>query len=495
MSVRTRVAPSPTGVPHVGTAYIALFNLCLARKHGGQFVLRMEDTDQARCDDYYERAIVSGLRWLGLDWDIGPDIPDGDCSYRQSERNSIYQTHVQQLLEGGHAFYCFATPQELEQMRAEQVARGETPHYDGRDLLLSASEVEQRIKAGTPHVVRMKVPESGECVFSDELRGAITIPWQQVDMQVLLKTDGSPTYHLANVVDDHLMGITHVIRGEEWINSTPKHVLLYEYFGWKPPVWCHLPLLRNPDGSKLSKRRHPTGVPYYRRAGYLPEALCNYLGRMGWSMPDGAERFSLAEMIEDFDLKRVSLGAPVFDVDKLNWLNGEWIRSLSVSQFAQRVRDWRSDTTQFEEFLRLAQTRVETMGELMPLGGFLLQGELGLKSADFSGLKLSEAQIRTVLQLCVWCCEDLRTRWEKERIFSAFQSLAQAFELRMKDFMAPVFVAISGSTHSISVNEAMVLLGADMSIHRLQNALAVLGSLSKKELSTVQKRYAQIARS
>jgi len=325
-AIRTRIAPSPTGDPHLGTAYIALFNLAFARQHGGEFILRIEDTDQERSTPESEQAILDSLRWLGIEWSEGPDVGGPHGPYRQSERGTIYADYAQQLVTNGHAFYCFATTEELNELRLHQTENKLPIGYDGRGLDLSPTQVQQKLDDGMPYVVRMKVPRQGMCVFQDMLRGSIEIEWSQVDMQVLLKADGMPTYHLANVVDDHLMGITHVLRGEEWINSAPKHQLLYQYFGWDMPQLCHLPLLRNPDKSKLSKRKNPTSIMYYQRMGYLPEALLNYLGRMGWSMPDEREKFSLDEMIADFDVNRVSLGGPIFDQEKLSWLNGLWLR-------------------------------------------------------------------------------------------------------------------------------------------------------------------------
>ena len=324
--VRTRIAPSPTGDPHVGTAYIALFNMAFAKKMGGEFILRIEDTDQTRSTPESEKMILDALRWLGLEWSEGPDVGGPHGPYRQSERGHIYKDYALELVEKGHAFYAFETPEELDQMRAEQKEQGLPQKYDGRALKLTQEEVQAKLEAGVPYVIRMKVPEEGTCVVQDMLRGTIEIDWAQIDQQVLLKADGLPTYHLANVVDDHLMKITHVIRGEEWINSAPKHILLYQYFGWEMPTLCHMPLLRNPDKSKLSKRKNPTSILYYQRMGFLPEAVINYLGRMGWSMPDEREKFALSEMIEHFDIQRVSLGGPVFDVEKLKWLNGVWIR-------------------------------------------------------------------------------------------------------------------------------------------------------------------------
>ncbi len=342
MTVRTRVAPSPTGDPHVGTAYVALFNLCFARAHGGQFVLRIEDTDRARSSAASEQAILESLRWLGLEWDEGPDVGGEYGPYRQSERMDIYAQYAQQLLDTGKAFICYRRPEELETLREQRRAAGTSTALKYSDLVLGEDEVARRREADEPYVIRMMVPEeAGVCRIQDLLRGEIELDWGMVDAQILLKSDGMPTYHLANVVDDHLMGITHVLRGEEWINSAPKHQLLYAYFGWEMPVLCHLPLLRNPDKSKLSKRKNPTSILYYQRMGFLPEALCNYLGRMGWSMPDESEKFSLAQMQDAFDIQRVSLGGPIFDVEKLRWLNGMWIREdLSEEQLAQRLVEW-----------------------------------------------------------------------------------------------------------------------------------------------------------
>ena len=277
MTVRTRIAPSPTGDPHIGTAYMALFNYAFARRHGGQFLLRIEDTDQTRSTAESERAIFEALGWLGLRWDEGPDVGGPHGPYRQSERTVIYREHAVRLVEAGHAYPCFCSAERLAGLREKQMAAGETPGYDGHCVAIDPDEARRRIAAGETHVIRMRVPSEGECVFTDRLRGEIRIPWTQVDHQILLKSDGFPTYHLANVVDDHLMGITHVIRGEEWINSAPKHLLLYEYFGWQAPELCHLPLLRNPDKSKLSKRRNPTSINSYRQAGYLPRR-CDTLG-------------------------------------------------------------------------------------------------------------------------------------------------------------------------------------------------------------------------
>ena len=310
MTVRTRIAPSPTGAPHVGTAYMALFNLVFARKHGGQMVLRIEDTDQSRSSKESEDAILSSLKWLGLDWDEGPDRGGNFGPYRQSERLDLYKEAIQKLVDAGYAYPCFCSAERLNELRKKQIENKETPRYDGHCLNLSKEEIERKIQSGEKYVYRLKIPDDGVCLFYDELRGEVKFEWKQIDHQIIQKSDGFPTYHLASIVDDYHMGITHVIRGEEWINSTPKHILLYEGLGWKAPVFAHLPLLRNPDKSKLSKRKNPTSIDYYKDAGFIPEALVNYLGMMGYTLPDQREIFSLSEMSETFEIKRMSLGGP-----------------------------------------------------------------------------------------------------------------------------------------------------------------------------------------
>lgn len=491
MTVRTRIAPSPTGDPHVGTAYIALFNLCFARQHGGQFILRIEDTDQARSTESSEQMILDSLKWLGLEWDEGPDVGGPVGPYRQSERSDIYRQYAEQLIKQGHAFYCFATPEELDEMRKEQMARKETPRYDGRGLILSEEEVQRRLVSGESHVIRMKVPEEGTCVIEDMLRGQIEIEWSQVDMQILLKADGMPTYHLANVVDDHLMGITHVIRGEEWINSAPKHQLLYQYFDWDMPQLCHMPLLRNPDKSKLSKRKNPTSINYYERMGFMPEALLNYLGRMGWSMPDEREQFSLQEMIEHFDIKRVSLGGPIFDQEKLSWLNGQWLQNLSSDQFATRMQQWAVNGQYLKPIIPLIQSRVRTFSDVLPLSGFFLSGMLAVSEADFNHKKLELESCRKILQFSTWTVEQLQ-EWSKDTLYQSLSQLAANMDIKFKEFLFPIFVAITGSGSSVSVLDAMALLGPDLSRARLRYGAELLGGMSKKEAKRWEKEFRQL---
>jgi glutamyl-tRNA synthetase len=488
MTVRTRVAPSPTGDPHVGTAYVALMNQVFARSNRGQFVLRIEDTDVARSSAASERMIMHALRWLGLDWDEGPDVGGPHGPYRQSERKDIYLTHAQQLLDAGHAFHCFCTPERLDALRAQQTARGVNPGYDGHCLNLDPDTVARRIAAGEPHVVRMRVPDQGICRFTDQLRGAIEIPYSQIDMQVLIKADRFPTYHMAVVVDDHLMRISHILRGEDWISSVPKHILLYQYFGWQPPVFCHLPLLRNPDRSKLSKRRNPTSINYYRRAGYLPETLINYLGRMGYSMPDDREMFGRDEMIESFDLGRVSLGGPVFDLDKLNWLNGQYIRRLTPDEFLYRVRDWAFRDDQLERLVPLVQERTERLIDLIPLAGYLVGERRPVAPIDFEHKQLSVDDVRRILQFVLWWFDEVRD-WERDVLHTGIQALAAAMGFKIRDFLFPLFVAISGQSVSLPLFDSMVILGADLTRMRLRDALNVLAAPSKKQAKQWEREF------
>lgn len=493
MTVRTRIAPSPTGDPHVGTAYVALFNMAFAHSQGGEFLLRIEDTDQARSTPESEKAILDALHWLGLEWNEGPDNGGPKGPYRQSERSEIYQKYAQQLLDSGHAFRCFCSPEVLDEMRSAQIANKEPVGYDGRHMHLSDNEVASRMAKGESYVIRMKVPREGTCNFNDMLRGEISIDWAQIDYQVLLKADGMPTYHLANVIDDHLMEISHVIRGEEWINSAPKHILLYQYFGWEMPVFCHLPLLRNVDKSKLSKRKNPTSILFYQRMGYLPEALLNYLGRMGWSMPDEREKFSLAEMLEVFDIERVSLGGPVFDVEKLSWLNGMWIReALTDEQLADRLQDWALNRDALMAFLPFAKQRMETLSDIAPLGNYLVSGMLPITAEQLKSAGIDEEPLLEVLQYSLWRLEAIQ-HWQRDTIFEALKSVSEGMNIKLKPFLAPLFIAIAGSSASISVMDSMNLLGADMSRARLRHAIDVLGGVGKKKLKKMEKAYQQLS--
>ncbi|OJU81291.1 MAG: glutamate--tRNA ligase, partial [Chlamydia sp. 32-24] len=371
MSVRVRIAPSPTGDPHVGTAYMALFNLIFARHHKGTFVLRIEDTDRSRSRPEYEQNIYKALQWCNIQWDEGPDIGGPYGPYRQSERFEIYKEYAQILLDKGKAYKCFCTQEDLEEMRELAAKQGKRQGYDRRCRNLSADEIAEREKAGLPFVVRLKMPLSGECVYEDAIKGRITAPWADIDDQVLLKSDGFPTYHLANVVDDYTMKITHVIRGDEWMSSTPKHVYLYEAFGWTAPTFMHMPLLLGKDGKKLSKRKNPTSIFFYRDSGYLPEAFLNFLTLMGYSMTGDREIYSLEDVIREFDHKRIGVSGAVFDVQKLDWINQQYlIKNIPENDLWSRLRQWNFSDEYMSKLMPLCHSRIKTFGEFMELCDF-----------------------------------------------------------------------------------------------------------------------------
>ena len=478
--VRTRVAPSPTGDPHVGTAYVALLNYAFARKHGGRFILRIEDTDQARSTRESEDTILAALRWTRLTWDEGPDVGGPHAPYRQSERSAIYRRYAEELLAGGHAFRCFCTPERLEAMRASQRAAGVPQHYDGHCLSIPPEASGERAAAGEPYVVRMKVPSHGTCVVDDLARGPIPFEYATVDMQVLLKSDGLPTYHLANVVDDHLMEITHVIRGEEWLPSAPKHLLLYGYFGWEPPVLMHVPLLRNPDKSKLSKRKNPTGILFYQRMGYLPEALLNFLGLLVVAAPEGEEMFGVGDLIEKLDLAKISLAGPVFDTAKLDWLNGRYVRALSVEELMARTAEWGFDRRRLTAIAEMAHSRIERLSDIGLLAAFLFAGRLSLTKEQFAGTKLDEPDVRKALALAMWRLDAERT-FDKHVVERVLKGVAETLGKKFRDLARVYYVAMTGSPTSLPLFDSMELLGRDLVRERFRGALELFGGVSAKE--------------
>ncbi|MFC4290941.1 glutamate--tRNA ligase [Sphingorhabdus arenilitoris] len=483
--VRTRVAPSPTGDPHVGTAYIALINYCFAKKHGGEFLLRIEDTDQARSTPQSEKMILDSLKWLGLSWDEGPDVGGPHGPYRQSERSDIYREHCDRLLAGGHAFKCYCTSEKLTAMRRQQMAAKQPPRYDGTCLTLSDADRAELDLANVPYVVRMKIPEEGICKVQDTLRGEIEFEYRVVDMQVLMKSDGLPTYHLANVVDDHLMGITHVMRGEEWISSAPKHLLLYQYFGWEPPVLTHLPLLRNADKSKLSKRKNPTSILFYQRAGYLPEAMQNFLGLFIRSASEEDEMSSLQKLIDEFDVKNITLGGPVFDTSKLEWLNGRYLReSMDSAQFLDAVKAWALNDAYLLPIAEMAQARITKLSDLGALTSMFFMNRIDGQSAARlrDGVKLDELQQRQAYHLTLTQFDAL-IDWNRDGVEASLRRTAELLDAKLKDVIRPMYLAITGAAQGVPLFDAITHLGRDVIRERLRHALELMGSPSKKEVA------------
>ncbi len=494
MTIRTRIAPSPTGDPHVGTAYMALFNLAFARRFGGQFILRIEDTDQTRSRDQYELAIYQSLQWAGIEWDEGPDKGGPFGPYRQSERYEIYREYSQKLLDSGHAYKCFATAEELAQMRRVSQEKGLSFGYDRRYRDLPPEEVKQREQEGQPFTIRLKVPLSGQCIYDDAIKGRVSVPWADIDDQVLLKSDGFPTYHLANVVDDYLMKITHVIRGDEWMTSTPKHILLYESFGWKPPIFMHMPLLLGKDGKKLSKRKNPTSIFYYRDSGYLPEALLNFLSFMGYSHPEEKQIYSLQELIDTFDPKRIGVSGAFFDPLKLDWINQQYlINQIPEQQLWPRLKEWAFNDDFMERLIPLCRLRMKTFGQFMELSSFLFVNQIPLSQELLCPNQVKPGQVCYLLQALIWSLDE-QEDWGKNGMEKASHEIAEVFGTSHKKTIMPIlYIALTGKSSGPSLFDAVDLLGRHRTRARLLQAIEFLGGLSSKQSSLLTKAWRQKA--
>lgn len=465
--VRTRIAPSPTGIAHVGTLYIALFNYAFAKQNGGDFIVRIEDTDRSRFVEGAEDVVLDALEWAGIVPDESVRSGGPFAPYRQSERLDLYRSLTQQLIDAGQAYYCFATPDELRQMREEQQRLGLPPKYDGRYRDYPLEKAKERVAAGEPYVIRMRVPE-GESRWHDLIRGEVVIDHVQIDDQVILKSDGFPTYHLAVVVDDHLMEISHVLRGEEWISSTPKHLILYQMFGWDTPQFGHMPLLRNPDHSKLSKRKNDVSIVSYQERGYLPEALLNFLMLLGWSHPEGKEILSLPEFVNDFTLDRMQKTGPVFDVDKLNWMNGKYIRErLTAPELEQRLQAFLPadfPRQQFSALLPLVRERLITLKDLEPLTSFFYRDIM----VDRTVLEKKATPELIMNQLALTLSELKAIEiWNTANVERSLRSLQERYDWKKSQYFMMIRVAVTGETATPPLFETIEALGKDRTLTRL----------------------------
>lgn len=467
--VRVRIAPSPTGDPHIGTAYIALFNYVFAKKHGGKFIIRIEDTDQTRYRAESEAMILDAVRWFGIEWDEGPDKGGDFGPYKQSERLPLYQKWTQELVKSGHAYYCFCTVERLAELRKKQTESKLPPGYDRHCRNLNPTEAQERATRGEKHVVRFKVPTSGATAFEDGIRGKVEFENSKLDDLVILKADGFPTYHLASVVDDHFMKISHVIRGEEWVSSTPKHVLLYQAFGWDAPHFTHLNLLRNPDKSKISKRKHPTSILYYKRKGILPEVLRNFLALMGWNPGGDQEIFSTEEMIEKFTWDRFSLGGPVFDLQKLLWMNGQYLKKKTDQEWAQMIRKEVFSEEYLLQMIPLVKERVNAFEEFIDNTSFFFSGDLNYENAPIppKGVVSKDAS--------EWLLELLEKfealdQWKTESIKAACEAYVAEKGIKTKDLFMTLRIVVSGSMISPPLFETIQVLGKEMSRRRMRLA-------------------------
>ncbi len=502
MTVRVRFAPSPTGFLHVGGLRTALFNWLFARKHNGVFILRLEDTDQRRYTTGGVRAIMEGLLWLGLYWDEGPDkaslqrmqsnedwdgAPDvgGPCGpYIQSQRLSIYQQAVAELLASGKAYRCDCTPDRLEQVRKEQMARKEQTRYDRRCRFKQPGEVDPN----RPHVVRLAVPLEGSATVHDLIRGDIEVDYSQLDDFVILKSDGFPTYHLAAMVDDHEMQITHVLRGDEWLPSLPRHYLIYQAFGWQPPIFAHLPVILNPSGKgKMSKRKASSAdsvfVSEFRDEGYLPEALRNFLALVGWAPGSGNEQeiFPLDELIQTFSLDHVNPAPAAFSYDKLDWMNGMYIRTLPRDELARRIYPFLIKAgveVDVERLLKITpdiQERLVTLKDAVEATDFLFVENIAPDPKQLVGKGLTKEQTRAILQQAEQIISAFEP-FEAEPLEQAFRAAAENSGAKPGPFFTPLRVAVTGKTVSPPLFGSIVALGRDKTIARLQNAQKLLMS-------------------
>ena len=488
--MRVRFAPSPTGLLHIGGLRTALYNYLLARRAGGTFVLRVEDTDRSRFVEEAEEDILSSLRWAGLDVDEGPERGGPHAPYYQSERAEAYQDAVHRLLESGDAYYAFDTPESLEAMRERlQTPENPAPKYGGatrlemeNSLTLTSDEVQQRLDAGAPYVVRLKVPDGEAVQFTDLIRGDVRFDTSEVDDQVLMKSDGLPTYHLANVVDDHAMEITHVIRGEEWLSSVPKHRLLYRAFGWDPPQMAHLPLILSPTGGKLSKRNAekqgvPVSVRQYREAGYEPEALVNYLALLGWHPEDEQELFTLDGLVEQFSLDRVNKSGAKFDLAKLEWINGQKLRAMPAEAIAKRARSAVEANVGDVDHAKLCEG-VELLRERLTFAHDLADATYLFTDPehyDENGVKKRWKDDSA--HLVARYADELEAdaAFTESSTEEAMRGLAETEEVGFGRIVHPVRLATTGTNIGAGMFETLVTIGREATVRRLRRAADVLG--------------------
>ncbi|MBI2475121.1 glutamate--tRNA ligase [Candidatus Uhrbacteria bacterium] len=484
MNVKTRFPPSPTGYLHVGSLRTALYNYFFAKKYNGKFLLRIEDTDRERYVEGAVESLIGTLERMKIDYDEGPVVRNGKIvekgnngPYVQSARLEIYKKYANQLVDSGHAYYCFCSKERLTKLREQQQAIKQTTKYDRNCLKLSAEEIQTKLQSGESNVIRMKIPD-GKTMFHDEIRGDVTIDNQEIDDQVLLKADGFPTYHLAVVVDDYLMGVTHIIRGEEWISSVPKHVILYNWFGFPIPIFAHLPLILNPDKTKLSKRQGDVAVEDYLAKGFLEEALENFVSLLGFNPTADREIYTREELIEHFDLKKINKSGAVFDVNKLLWMNGQYIKKLSDEDFVSRVKPFLKGKVEddiLRRICKIEKSRINLLSDISAVvdsyqSNPVYEKELLVwKKSDSKDAKL---QLKNILEFISSI---------DEIVFNDPQLIEQAISRYIKDndlengnVLWPLRVSLSGAERSPSPFELLWVLQKQESLKRIEHAVKIL---------------------
>jgi glutamyl-tRNA synthetase len=480
-SVRVRFAPSPTGSLHVGGARSALFNYLFARHHRGTFILRIEDTDRNRYVEGAEQEIYDSLRWLGISWDEGPGAGGACGPYRQSERTAIYREHGDRLIASGHAYRCFCSPERIAALRAGQEKAGQPAGYDRKCRDLSRVEIERLLAGKAPFVVRLKIPFGRTVVFEDKIRGPVTCHSDVLDDIVLIKSDGYPTYHMANVVDDHLMGITHVMRGDEWIASTPRHVLLYEAFGWEPPHFAHLPIILAADGGKLSKRKGAASVMDYRRAGYLPEAMFKFLALLGWSPGKGdqREKMSAGDLIQAFSIEHVSPKAAVFDEKKLEWMNGTYlVERPPLSLVPEAAPQWKAkgwisadDDPRILPAIELLKVRSKRLTELVDSAGYFFTDPSGYE-AKAAAKHFTPDTVKPMQEL-IALMERLPA-FDAASLEKSYRDYAERSQCASGKLIHSTRLAVSGVSFGPGLFELMEALGRETVLRRMKTAISVI---------------------
>ncbi|MBU2645256.1 glutamate--tRNA ligase [bacterium] len=473
---RLRFAPSPTGFLHVGGLRTALFNYLYARHTGGRFILRIEDTDQSRKVEGAVENLMESLRWAGLDFDEGPGIEGEYAPYIQSQRLDHYRKYAQQLLDQKDAYPCFCTETDLQQMREEQLARKEDTRYDGRCRHLAADDVKAKLAAGTSHVIRMKIDHARPAyIVNDLIRGEVHFTPDQIDDQVLIKSDGFPTYHLANVVDDHLMKISHVIRGEEWLPSTPKHIQLYEYFGWEIPAFAHLPLLLNTDRSKLSKRQGDVATEDYRNKGYLPECLINFVALLGWNTQDDQEIYTMAELIANFSLERVGKSGAVFDTSKLNWMNQQYIKQKSAEELFDLLQPFLPEYTnlttpeKLQKIIQIVRDSLVTLPDIANRLDLFYHNNPVLQSETLINQVKSDPY-QQVYKSFVAQLEQIETL-NAENFGQVMKSVQKETGIKGKNLWIPMRIAITLAEEGPDLASVVDVFGKDRCLHMVKNVI------------------------
>lgn len=471
--VRTRFAPSPTGYLHVGGLRTALYAYLYAKQNNGQMVLRIEDTDQERKVEGAIDKIIEALDWAGLNPDEGPRAGGNYGPYIQSERIQYYTKYANQLLEKEHAYPCFCTKERLDELNRIQKMQNKPPGYDGKCRRIPKEEAEQRIKAGEPHVIRQKITEDRDIIVNDIIRGKVSFDTNLLDDQILVKSDGFPTYHLANIVDDHMMEITHVIRGEEWLPSTPKHILLYEFLGWEVPEFAHLPLLLNKDRSKLSKRQGDVAVSDYREKGYLKDALLNFLALLGWNPGTEQEIFSMEDLIQEFSLEKVGKSGSVFDIEKLNWMNGIYIRNMEIEELYRQIKpridseiDWNAKA--LKKIIGLLQESLTTLNDINEKGIIFFKEKLHLED-EAAEMVHTENTIK-VLRSFAGKLNDLE-ELDKDNFIETARAVQKETGIKGQQLWMSIRVGITGQTHGPEIHKTAEILGKERSLNRIQEAL------------------------